>query len=230
VSVRTLEIEPERTHTLRNVLLSIATVAVLALVIFVATQKPGAQPETPAPAPQVPASQPTPVEAAPTAPPDPQPAEHAETPQRVAVASPPAASTAKEAAFQLTTSPAGATATFDTSGIQCTTPCDLTLPAGRHVFVLRHAGFRETQKIITVPNDTGLIVDLVPMTGTLNLITDPTGLTVLIDGREHAQKTPLSLTLPVGPHKIQVVKGSERQDLQIDLSDGQFLSKTISWQ
>ena len=104
------------------------------------------------------------------------------------------------------------------------------MPAGRHAFVLRHAGFRDTQKIITIPNDTGLIVDLVPMTGTLNLITDPAGLTVVIDGREHPQKTPVSLTLPVGPHKVQVVKGSERQELQVDLSDGQFLSKTISWQ
>jgi len=239
VSVRAPALEPEQSHTLRNVLLSVATVAVLALVIFVATQKPGAQPETPAPiTPPVSASQPEPVQTAPTTPPDPQPPESAqpaetspkETPQKVAVALPPVASAAKEAAFQLTTSPAGATATFDTSGIQCTTPCSLTLPAGRHVFVLRHAGFRETQKIITVPNDTGLIVDLVPMTGTLNLITDPAGLTVVIDGREHPQKTPVSLTLPVGPHKVQVVKGSERQDLQIDLSDGQFLSKTISWQ
>ena len=40
----------------------------------------------------------------------------------------------------------------------------------------------------------------------------------------------MSLNLPVGPHKIQVIKGSERQDLQVDLSDGQLLSKTISWQ
>jgi serine/threonine protein kinase len=235
VQVRVSKIEPDGSHTLRNVLLSIATVAVMALVIFVATQKPGAQPETPAPAVPVPASQPTPVEAAPTPEPQPQPAQAADTsqdpaPQKVAVALPPAPSSPKEGAFQLTTSPAGATAKFDTSGIECTTPCSLTLPAGRHVFVLRHTGFRETQKIITIPNDTGLIVDLVPMTGTLNLITEPAGLAVLIDGREHPQKTPVSLTLPVGPHKIQVVRGSERQDLQIDLSDGQFLSKTISWQ
>jgi len=228
------ERQPEPSHTLRNVLLSIATVAVMFIVVFVATQKRGAQPEaTPDPPPTA-VSQPAPVEAAPTPPPapppDPPPAEHVETPQKVAVAQPAVPAVPKEGAFQLTTSPVGATATFDTSGIECTTPCNLTLPAGRHVFVLHHAGFRETQKIITIPNDTGLIVDLVPMTGTLNLITDPAGLTVLIDGREHPQKTPVSLTLPVGPHKIQVVKGSERQDLQIDLSDGQFLSKTISWQ
>ena len=119
---------------------------------------------------------------------------------------------------------------FDTSGIECTSPCNLTLPAGRHTFLLRHAGYRETQRIISIPNDTGLIVDLVPMTGTLNLITNPAGLTVVIDGRENPQKTPVSLTLPVGPHKVQVIKGSERQELQVDLSDGQFVSKTISWQ
>jgi serine/threonine protein kinase len=236
--IRALEIEPEPSHTLRNVLLSMATVAVLALVIFVATRKPDAPPEaspvaqaqTPAPDPAIAAAQPAPAESAPATPPDPQPAEPAPQPQRAAVALPSGPAAPTEGVFQLTTSPAGAIAKFDTSGIECTTPCNLTLPAGRHVFVLRHAGFRETQKIINIPNDTGLIVELVPMTGTLNLVTDPAGLTVMIDGREHPQKTPVSLTLPAGSHKIQVIKGSERQDLQIDLSDGQFLSKTISWQ
>jgi len=230
VQARVSEIEPERSHTLRNVVLSLATVAVLAIVIFVATRKPDTPP-APAPSdPPVAASQPAPVETAQTPAPEPQPAQPAPEPQKVAAAAPPGPSAPKEGTFQLTTSPAGTTATFDTSGIECTTPCNLTLPTGRHVFVLRHAGFRDMQKIITIPNDTGLIVDMVPMTGTLNLITDPAGLTVMVDGREHPQKTPVSLVLPVGPHKIQVVKGSERQDLQIDLSDGQFLSKTISWQ
>ena len=49
-------------------------------------------------------------------------------------------------------------------------------------------------------------------------------------GASILKRRPVSLTLPVGPHKVEVVQGSERQDLQIDLSDGQFLSKTISWQ
>ncbi|HEV8412798.1 MAG TPA: serine/threonine-protein kinase [Bryobacteraceae bacterium] len=233
--VRTFEIEPEPGHALRNVLLSIATVAVLALVIFVATQKPASQREAPPPDPPAAVSQPAPAEAAPTTAPDPQPAEThpaepAPEPRKVAATLPAIAAAPTEGSFQLTTSPAGAVATFDKSGIECTAPCNLTLPAGRHTFVLRHAGYRETQKIITIPNDTGLIVDLVPMTGTLNLITNPAGLTVVVDGRENPQKTPVSLILPVGPHKVQVVKGGERQELQVELSDGQFLSKTISWQ
>ena len=223
-----LEIEPERSHTLRNVLLSLATVAVLVIVVLVATQKPAAQPPPaplPAadaqPAPAAPVETPAAPQAATT--PDPVPSKSVAT-------SPKAPAAPSEGAFALTTTPDGATATFDTSGIECTTPCNLTLPNGRHTFVLRHAGFRDTQKIITIPNDTGLIVDLAPMSGTLNLITNPPGASVFVDGREQTQKTPLSLALPVGPHKVQLVRGSERQELEIDLADGQFVSKTVSWQ
>ena len=182
-----------------------------------------------------PVSQPDPVQTA-AAPepapvePTPQPQAPQPQPQKIAAAAPAVPSAPKEGQFQLTTSPAGATATFDTSGIVCTTPCNLTLPAGRHTFVLRHTGYRDTQKIIGIPNDTGLIVDLVALSGTLHVNTDPPGLVVIIDGREQPQKTPLNVELPVGPHKVQVVKGSERQELQVDLSDGQFISKTISWQ
>jgi hypothetical protein len=228
VSARTREIEPERgSHMIRNVLLSAATVALLAIVIFVATRKPAAQPEAPPPSDPVAVSQPAPVE---TAPP-PQVAAVPTPPAPAPVVTAPKAPAApSEGSFALTTSPPGATAVFDTSGIECTTPCNLTLAAGRHTFLLRHVGYRETQKIITIPNDTGLIVDLVAMSGTLNLITNPAGLTVVIDGREQPQKTPVSLTLPAGSHKVQVVRGSESQELQVDLSDGQFVSKTISWQ
>ena len=230
IPARVPEIEPERGHTLRNVFLSIAAVAVLATVIFMATRKPATQPESPPVASVSPAP---PVEAAPvgTRPAPVQlPAQAAEEPKKVAAAPLPDSSPPKESPFQLTTSPPGATAVFDSSGVECITPCNLSLPAGRHTFLLRHAGYRDAQKIINTPDDTGLIVDLVAMTGTLNLITNPAGLTVVVDGREHAQKTPVSLILPVGPHKVQVVKGNERQDIQVDLSDGQFVSKTISWQ
>jgi serine/threonine protein kinase len=215
-----LPIPEEPSHILRNVLLGVAALAVAGGVGFLGMRKPAA--------PAVPVSQPEPVEtSAPPADPAPSQADPQPAPKQPAVV---VASTPKEGSFQLTTSPAGATATFDTAGIDCTTPCNLTLPVGRHSFVLRQPGYREQQKIITIPNDTGLIVDLVPMTGTLNLITEPAGLTVLVDGREHPQKTPVSLTLPIGTHTIQLVKGNERQDLQVDLTDGQFVSKTVSWQ
>jgi serine/threonine-protein kinase len=229
---RVLKIEPERSHVLRNVLLSLATVAVMVVVVLVATLKPVAQPQAPPPPAETQAAPVTPPPEPRTEPsPEPQTAATPEAapPKPVAIA-PRAPAAPSEGAFALTTSPQGATATFDASGTECTTPCNLTLPNGRHTFVLRRAGFRDIQKIITIPNDTGLIVDLVAMTGTLNLITNPPGASVLVDGREQAQKTPMSLALPVGAHKIQLVKGNERQELEVDLSDGQFISKTVSWQ
>jgi len=228
VTPRVTRIE-EPSHTLRNVLLGFAPVVVIGIVGLVAMQKmstPAPEPAVvtaPAADPAVPSSQPAPVAT-------PAPASGDPTPSKPVANAPAAPAAAKEGSFQLTASPAGATATFDAGGVECTTPCNLTLPAGRHSFVLHQAGYRDLQKIINIPNDTGLIIDLVPMTGTLNLLTDPPGLTVMIDGREHPQKTPVSLTLPIGPHRIQVVKGTERQELQVDLSDGQFVSKTISWQ
>jgi serine/threonine-protein kinase len=223
IVVPVVEIEKEPSHTLRNVVLGFAAVAVVVIGAFVAMQKPSA----PAPEPAA-ITAPVPDRSVPVSPSTPEAAAPDPTPSKATANNTPAA--AKEGSFQLTVSPAGATATFDTSGTECTTPCNLTLPAGRHSFVLHQPGYRDLQKIINIPNDTGLIIDLVPMTGTLNLLTDPPGLTVMIDGREHPQKTPVSLTLPVGPHRVQVVKGTERQELQVDLSDGQFVSKTISWQ
>ncbi|HEY2842732.1 MAG TPA: serine/threonine-protein kinase [Bryobacteraceae bacterium] len=223
-------ITEEPSHTVRNVLLGFGTVALAIIVGFLALRKP-AEPAASDPAIVAPVSQPAPAADPPAGP---SPASEKTAAPAPAAAAAPAGPTGpvspKEGTFQLTTSPAGATAAFDTSAVECTTPCSLTLPAGRHSFVLHLAGYRDQQKIITIPNDTGLIVDLVAMTGTLNLITDPAGATVLVDGREQAQKTPTSLTLPVGPHKIQLVKGNERQEFQVDLTDGQFVSKSVSWQ
>jgi len=215
----------EPSHTLRNVFLGVAAIAIIGILGLVAMQQMSA----PAPEPAA-VTSPTPDPAVPVSPPAPEAAPSDPTPSKPVGNTPAAPAAAKEGPFQLTASPAGATAIFDTSGVECTTPCNLTLPAGRHSFVLHQAGYRDLQKVINIPSDTGLIIDLVPMTGTLNLLTDPPGLTVVIDGREHPQKTPVNVTLPVGPHRIQVVKGTERQELQVDLADGQFVSKTISWQ
>jgi len=54
-------------------------------------------------------------------------------------------------------------------------PVPLTLPAGRHTFVARHSGYRDAQRIIDIPRDTGLIVDLAKMAGMLSVISTPPG-------------------------------------------------------
>ena len=94
---------------------------------------------------------------------------------------------------------------------------------------MRHGGYREAQKIIDTPRDTGLIVDLARTAGTLSIISNPPGLAVIIDGQPQAQRTPATVTLPVGTHKVQVTKGSDQQEFTVDIRDGILSSKFIEW-
>jgi hypothetical protein len=100
---------------------------------------------------------------------------------------------------------------------------------GRHTFVVTHAGYRDAHRIIEVPRDAGLIVDLAKLMGSLSLITNPPGLTVIVDGAFQAQKTPANLSLGVGTHRVQVMKGAEKQEFTIDIRDGLLSSKFIEW-
>ncbi len=105
----------------------------------------------------------------------------------------------------------------------------MTLASGRHTLVIRHAGYRDRQKIIEIPQEAGAIVDLEIMSGTLSLLSNPPGLTVMIDGREQAKKTPLTLALPTGAHKVQFLKGSEKQEFTVDVRDGVLVTQTAVW-
>ncbi len=230
----------ESSHILRNVVFSALVVAMVCVGAFILIQRVTApkqetvliQPPTPAPA-----VTPTPIPPPPTPDPASTPAATpAETPEPtptpgpaeepLAPPTPRPARTGADATFQLTTSPAGAEAVFDGER-RCITPCTMTLAMGRHTFVVRHAGFREARRIIELPQDTGLIVDLTQASGTLSLISIPPGLTVIVDGQEQPRKTPVSLTLPVGQHQIRVTDGSRKQDFSVDVRDGALVSRTI---
>ena len=218
----------EPSHALRNGLLGVAGLAAGVAIAFVLSQRPSAPPVT-APAAAVASpvvsAEPAPVENKAADP----PAAAATTPKPAPTSATPPAAT--EAAFQLTTNPAGAEAVFDGSAdTHCTTPCSLNLPIGRHTLTLRHDGYRETQRVFTLPNDPGLIVSLEPATGTLTVVTNPPGLAIVVDGKEQARKTPASLPLPVGQHTVQVLKGSEKQEFVIEIRDGVLSQKNIDWQ
>ena len=133
-----------------------------------------------------------------------------------------------DTAFQLTATPAGAAAIFDkNAALKCVTPCSMTLPAGRHTFVVQFAGYRDAQRIIDIPHDTGLIVNLERMSGMLTLSTDPSGLTIVIDGQEQARKSPATFMLPPGPHKLEIVKGTERHALSVEIHDGSTIERNV---
>jgi serine/threonine-protein kinase len=246
-------------HTLRNVMLAAAGVALACVGLFVAAQKfaerstqtaappasttpvsPGL-PEPPPPAtattaesaqPAQQPAQPTPQDASQPlpqqAPQEPaQPQLRPEAKERPSPKAPPPV----DSVFNVTTSPSSADVIFDHSpALKCVSPCSMTLAAGRHTFEVRHSGYRDAQRIIDIPRDTGLIVDLVRATGVLSLVSNPPGLGIVIDGQEQTQKTPASLTLPIGPHRVQVIKGSDKQEFVVDIADGTLSSKFIEWQ
>ena len=220
---------PEPSHVVRNVLLTAAAVALVCVTLFVLAQRLGK-----GPARQIAAAQPRieaqfpapPVEQKPAevTPPPATPAEVAKEPETQANRD----EAPRESSFALTTSPPGAEAVFDGAS-QCVSPCTVALPAGRHTFLVRHPGYRDARKIIEIPRDTGMILDLLRQTGTLHLSSNPPGLSIVIDGQEQSKKTPASLTLPVGQHHVQVVKGSDKQEFTIDIRDGLLSSKSIEW-
>ena len=135
-----------------------------------------------------------------------------------------------EASFELTTTPAGAQAVFDgTPELRCTTPCKLTLPLGRHALTVTRTGYRDAQRVFSLPNDPGLIMNLEATSGTLSLATNPAGLTVIIDGEEQARKTPANFSLPVGEHRVQVLRGGEKQEFTLQIRDNVVSQKSIDW-
>jgi serine/threonine protein kinase len=238
-------------HVLRNVLVSAASVALLMVAIFLVIQRYGPNAATPVkstppsqeaapPPPDTPAPTPTPTpveqpkkEEPP--PPTPTPIEPTPTPvpprrEVVAKRTSPQPKPASESDFQVTTSPAGANVVFDGDpSTKCKSPCNITLTSGRHTFLAQHAGYRDQHRIIEIPRDAGVIVELPKQAGSLSLITNPPGLTVIIDGKEQAQKTPANLSLSVGAHHVEVMKGSDKQEFTVDIRDGLLSSKFLEW-
>jgi eukaryotic-like serine/threonine-protein kinase len=135
-----------------------------------------------------------------------------------------------ETTFQLTTTPPAAGAVFDDDpATQCTTPCATNLRAGRHTFVVKAAGYRDAQRLIEVPHDTALAVTLEKLAGTLSVTSTPPGLAVLIDGQDQGHKTPASIVLPPGTHRVAVVRGAEKQEFNVEVHDGGTVARSVDW-
>ncbi len=229
---------PPTSHVVRNVILGMTLAALAVAGGYFAYQRLNPQPArlsvdpSPTATVQPPATQlPTP-ETIP--PPSPETTSAKPAPVAPVTANPPADTTPAAPStgdFQLTTTPAGATVEFDGSpDIKCRTPCTISLSAGRHTFVATAAGYREARRILEIPHDTGFIVNLERMIGTLNLVTNPAGLAVLIDGQEQSRRTPAIFQLPPGPHHIEVVKGGDHQGFQVEIHDGSTVTRTVEWQ
>jgi serine/threonine protein kinase len=240
----------ETSHVFRNVVLSMGAVALILGIggmIVMRNQRQATAPppsvvaaeaeplptETPAPPPPAPTTEAEKTDPPPTAVEEKKAEEKkveeksVEEKKPVAVPTRPVVSRApEESLFQLTTSPPGAEVVFDDDR-KCVSPCKLMLSSGRHKFVAKLAGRRDVLRIIDIPRETGLIVDMPAATGTLSLLSNPPGMSVAVDGTEQPQKTPVHLTLGVGSHKIVVSRGTQKQEFAVEIKDGSFVTRMV---
>ncbi len=143
----------------------------------------------------------------------------------------PAAPARVEAAsVEIRTTPTGARVTADdNAGISCFTPCTLSLAGGRHVLKIGSQGYRDEVRIVEVPQDSSVAITLTPPSGSLFVTTKPTGAAIFIDGREWPQKSPTTLTLPVGRHSLALVLNGRRAEQIVDIKDRHIMEASTEF-
>ena len=99
----------------------------------------------------------------------------------------------------------------------CLTPCDLPLPQGRHTFLMSAPGYNPVQRIVQVPESKTSFEFLTEGLKTVRLNSVPSGAELSVDG-EPRGRTPTTLPLAVGQHKIRIVKDEVATEQTINVT------------
>jgi serine/threonine-protein kinase len=122
------------------------------------------------------------------------------------------------------TSPPGAVVVFDRNpGLSCKTPCSISLAPGRHTAAASLAGYRPAMRIFEVPGEADLFLYLAPMSGQVQIVSEPPGAMILLDGSPRRETTPATIELPAGRHTVTVIKDGRRAEQEIEVKDGAFV-------
>ena len=134
-------------------------------------------------------------------------------------------------AFSLESTPGGALVTFDDiQAFNCTTPCKVTLAAGRHTLRAQLEGFRPMLKVVEIPSTSSMQLILERSAGTVMAKSNPPGAALIVDGRPWPSRTPTMLTLPAGRHRIQFrMEGRRDEESTFELRDGAVMNLDINW-
>jgi serine/threonine protein kinase len=127
-------------------------------------------------------------------------------------------------------SPAGAGVYIDNLRM-CSTPCPLDLTPGRYVMRFSLDGHRETTRIVNVPQDTTVSVNLERVGGTLMVKSTPSDANIFIDGKPQPQRTPAVLSLAPGRYKLTLRKqGLADYEEEIQIRDRVISNIEVNWQ
>jgi serine/threonine protein kinase len=129
----------------------------------------------------------------------------------------------------LRSQPEGATAVLE-SGRGCRTPCEIQVPAGRHTATFTAENYTPQIQRFEVPAQSSVTARLDANTGTVFVDSTPSGASIRVDGRDIAARTPTSLVLPAGRHKLEFSKdGFVSQQHDVDIKDGAIARLTVRW-
>jgi hypothetical protein len=124
------------------------------------------------------------------------------------------------ASTRFVTNPPGAFLVVDgASALSCTSPCTLDLTPGRHTLAATKEGYRRTLKILQIPSDQDVFLNLDAAVGTVFIRSEPDGASIYVDGQLRTERTPARLTLPTGSHSIEIVRNGARETRQVVVTD-----------
>ena len=164
-------------------------------------------PATPPEAIDKPNPVPAPSEPAPAPPSEPQTA--AAKPPDTASAPPPAPATPVTYPVTIVSSPGGATITLDgRAQTACTAPCSVNAAPGRHTIAITMPGYQIERRDVELGNGGMELppVILRPIGGTIMVTSEPTGASILVNGKKLPQVTPAQLNLAPGTYNVTVEK------------------------
>jgi serine/threonine protein kinase len=135
---------------------------------------------------------------------------------------PPARAIATAQEVLVSSSPAGATATLDSNGTACTTPCSLNAAPGSHTIAITMPGYQVEHRYISVGSSP---LELPPVVlrapgGTLMLTSVPPGASVLVNGRRIEQVTPVQIPLAAGNYTITLDKDGRQASEKVEIRNG----------
>lgn len=221
-------------HTVRNVLIGVGAIALLGLGMLLVSH-PGSRdnnaavsPPVSPPAASTPAAQdtqkPSPIVPAQPANEDGAPPDTQESKGDAPVppAPPKSPKAPTESAVAFSTAPGGSKVVVDNNAeLSCTSPCSLSLPHGRHTVLATLEGYRPASRVLEVSRDLTYTIDLDQQVGTLSVTSEPSGATIILNGKPRPEKTPAVLKLPIGSYHLQVKSGNvETDDETVEIRDG----------
>lgn len=110
--------------------------------------------------------------------------------------------------------------------LTCWTPCELPLSHGRHTFLMSAPGYGPVKRIVQVPESTTSFASLTEALQTVRLISIPLGAALSVDG-EPKGRTPMTLRLAVGQHKIRITKDEAATARTINVTRDDLVFKIV---